>query len=59
MEITEKIKSKLDTGYITKIELSESLGISRVTLDTRLEKSNWKKAELYLLKNILSYSKQV
>jgi hypothetical protein len=33
----------------SKVWLSERLGISRVTLDTRLEKDNWKKSEMALL----------
>ena len=52
MEVTQKIKSKIDSKIITKLELSEMLGISRVTLNTRLDKSNWKKSELYLLRKI-------
>ena len=33
-------------------ELSESLGISKVTLYTRLRKSNWKKSELSLINSL-------
>jgi len=33
----------------SKIWLSETLGISRPTLDTRLEKDNWKKSEIQML----------
>ena len=33
----------------SKIWLAERLGISRVTLDTRLEKDNWKKGEKAIL----------
>jgi hypothetical protein len=33
----------------SKIWLSDRLGISRVTLDTRLEKDNWKKSEKAVL----------
>jgi lambda repressor-like predicted transcriptional regulator len=47
------IKSKIESGLISKTELSNQLGISRVTLDTRLYKGNWKKGELVLLKNIV------
>lgn len=53
MKITENIQQKLDTQQITKMWLSEFLGVSRVTLDTRLEKSNWKKGELSLLKSVV------
>lgn len=33
----------------SKVWLSEQLGISRVTLDTRLEKANWKRGEIVIL----------
>lgn len=33
----------------SKVWLSEKLGISRVTLDTRLKTDNWKKSEMALL----------
>ena len=55
MEITKRIINKLDANQITKIELAEKLGISRVTLDTRLRKSNWRKGELSLLKELDYY----
>ena len=45
--------SIIQAGRLTKIELAERLGISRVTLDTRLQKGNWKKSELHLLKSIM------
>ena len=44
----KKIAEKL-IQINSKIWLSEKLGISRVTLDTRLEKDNWKKSEIALL----------
>lgn len=50
MEITKRVRQKIDAGQITKFDLALKLGISRVTLDTRLEKDNWKKGELALLK---------
>lgn len=53
MEQVENIKNKLSSGQITKFELAERLGISRVTLDSRLVKNNWRKAELHLLKSIV------
>jgi outer membrane lipoprotein-sorting protein len=53
MKITETIRYKLDSQQITKMWLSDYLGVSRVTLDTRLEKSNWKKGEIALLKSML------
>lgn len=53
MEAVKIINNRLLSGSITKIELAEKLGISRVTLDTRLDKNNWKKAELHLLKSLV------
>lgn len=35
-------------------ELAEQLGMSKVTLYTRLERSNWKKPELALIKALSS-----
>ena len=35
-----------------KIELCDLLGISRPTLDTRLEKHNWKKTEVSFIEGI-------
>ena len=52
MELSKRIKDKINNGQITKFDLALFLGISRVTLDTRLEKDNWKKGELALLKNV-------
>ena len=52
MELTKRMIEKIQQGLITKTELAKRLGIARVTLNTRLEKSNWKKSELYLLSKI-------
>lgn len=46
---TEKINNLLSIGK-TKVELSDKLGITRVTLDTRLKLSNWRKGELTIIK---------
>lgn len=46
--IMKKIADKL-IQINSKIWLAEKLGISRVTLDTRLEKDNWKKGEIIIL----------
>jgi DNA-binding NtrC family response regulator len=51
--ITKEIEQKIALGYITKTELADMLGITRVTLDTRLKKGNWKKGERHLLLNYL------
>jgi len=53
MEQVKTIKNRLLTGAITKVELAEKLGITRVTLDSRLERNNWKKSELHLLKTLV------
>lgn len=52
MEQVQAIKNRLLAGTLTKVELAEKLGITRMTLDKRLERNNWKKAELHLLKTI-------
>lgn len=53
MELSKKLLNIIETGQITKWDLAIKLGISRVTLDTRLQKGNWKKSELHLLKSIV------
>ena len=44
----KQIAQQLIDKY-SKVWLSETLGISRVTLDTRLKKDNWKKSEIQML----------
>ena len=53
MTITRSIQEKIDNQNITKMWLSDFLGVSRVTLDTRLQKGNWKKGELALLQKVV------
>ncbi len=53
MTITRTVQEKIDNQNITKMWLSEFLGVSRVTLDTRLQKGNWKKGELSLLEKVV------
>ena len=53
MELSKKVLSIIESGQITKWDMAIKLGISRVTLDTRLQKGNWKKSELHLLKSLL------
>ena len=53
MTITKSVQEKIDNQNITKMWLSEFLGVSRVTLDTRLQKGNWKKGELSLLEKVV------
>lgn len=46
MTTTEKANRIISLNYFSKKELSEELGISRPTLDTRLSNmSKWKKLE--------------
>jgi hypothetical protein len=47
INITDKAKQLIELN--SKVWLAERLGISRVTLDTRLELDNWKKAEKHLI----------
>lgn len=53
LTIHQAVRLMVFDGSITKMDLAEKLGISRVTLDARLEKGNWKKSELHLLKSIV------
>ena len=47
ININDKAKQLIEQN--SKIWLAERLGISRVTLDTRLELDNWKKSERHLI----------
>lgn len=49
---TIKINAMLFSDRITKVELSERLGIGRPTLDNRLKNNKWKKGELEIIKNL-------
>ncbi len=49
---TSRINRLIESKAITKQELSDVLGMSRVTLNTRLTTGNWKKTELIALKEI-------
>ena len=48
MELSKRLKEKIESGLITKSDLAKKIGIARVTLDSRLTKGNWKKGELFL-----------
>jgi len=50
MDIKDKIK-KLVLKY-PKEDLADKIGITRPTLNTRLEKGNWKKGEIAIIKQI-------
>lgn len=52
MNETEKLKAMIARGEESIKSLAEKLGIARGTLYTRLEKNNWKKAELVLIKSL-------
>ena len=47
MNIGSKAKKLINNN--SKVWLADKLGISRVTLDTRLELDNWKKSEIQLI----------
>lgn len=48
--MNEKIKQLLIK--LSKEELAEKIGISRPTLNTRLERGNWKKGEIAIIKSL-------
>jgi len=47
MNITKKAKNLIEAN--SKVWLSEKLGITRVTLDKRLEQDDWKNSEIQML----------
>lgn len=49
----DNVEFNMDAKGITKYDLAKRLGISRTTLDKRLDLGGWKKGELFLLKSIL------
>lgn len=48
MNIRSLVKSKIDSKEYTYDSMAKYLGITKVTLYTRLEKENWKKGEIAL-----------
>ena len=44
-KVTTSLANGLLQSGVTKLEMSVQLGISRTTLDTRLDKHNWKTLE--------------
>ena len=48
----EKVIKLLASNLINKVELSDKLGITRVTLDKRLKYKNWKKGELAIIRTL-------
>ena len=49
-EATQKIKKRID--LTTKDEVSKELGISRPTLDARIQWHNWKVSEIHLISTL-------
>ena len=49
-EATQKIKKRID--LTTKEEVSKELGISRPTLDARIQWHNWKVSEITHIKSL-------
>jgi len=47
ISITNQAKSLIEKE--SKVWLADKLGISRVTLDKRLSKGNWKKSEMQMV----------
>ena len=45
----DKALRLINTSAFTRTELSKKLDMTRTTLNTRLEKKNWKVGELYIL----------
>lgn len=52
LETTDKVYKLRSEESRNDNDLAEMLGISKVTLYTRLKVSNWKKAEIALVKNL-------
>jgi DNA-binding XRE family transcriptional regulator len=50
MKTKERINILLN--YLTKVDLAQEIGITRPTLDSRIEKDNWKKGEEIIVKEI-------
>ena len=48
-DISETVRRWIDMQRYSKVEICEELGMSRPTLDKRLEKHNWKKLEIKLI----------
>lgn len=48
----DKALRLINTNAITRTDLSKKLDMTRTTLNTRLEKKNWKVGELYILKSL-------
>ena len=49
MNLRTIVKTKIENGQYTYDSVAEYLGITKVTLYTRLAKDNWKKGEIALV----------
>lgn len=52
LEATDKVYKLREDETKNDNDLAEDLGISKVTLYTRLKQNNWKKSELALINNL-------
>jgi len=50
MNITDKAKALILLN--SKVWLSDKLGITRVTLDSRLKNHKWKESEIFVIKSL-------
>lgn len=50
MNITDKAKALILIN--SKVWLSNKLGITRATLDSRLKNHKWKESEIYLIRSL-------
>ena len=48
----DRVRNWLDIGTFNKTELSDKIGISRVTLDKRLRLHNWTKGEAMIISSL-------
>jgi len=49
-DASQRVKMLL--SYKPKEELAKQIGISRPTLNTRLERNNWKVSEIFLIEKL-------
>lgn len=52
LKATDKVYKLRENPNINDIKLAEACGVSKVTFYTRLKASNWKRAELALIKTL-------
>jgi DNA-binding Xre family transcriptional regulator len=49
---TVKVCALINSSRISKKDLADKLGITRPTLDRRINKKDWKKGELEIIKSL-------